>query len=140
MRADDTGGHRSDGYLSGARDLVTQGEHRRALKALQRREESAGKLQYESGSLAWVNALRALTGLVSPPGLLRGSAAIRYGGRALFGVSLAKIFLYDLSELSSVARAFSFILVGGLLLAGGFFLQRLSDRMGRARRARPDGN
>ena len=30
----------------------------------------------------------------------------------------------------SVARAFSFIFVGGLLLAGGFFLQRLSDRLG----------
>ena len=63
-------------------------------------------------------------------GLLRGSAAIRYGGLALFGLSLAKIFLYDLSSLSSVARAFSFIFVGGLLLAGGFFLQRLSDRLG----------
>ena len=55
---------------------------------------------------------------------------LRYGGLALFGLSLAKIFLYDLAELSSVARAFSFILVGGLLLTAGFFLQRLSDRMG----------
>jgi uncharacterized membrane protein len=51
----------------------------------------------------------------------------------LFGLSLAKIFLYDLSSLSSIARAFSFILVGGLLLAGGFFLQRLSDQLGPAK-------
>jgi uncharacterized membrane protein len=85
---------------------------------------------FERGQTA-VSALWALIGLaLLVGGLLRGSAAIRYGGLALFGVSLAKIFLYDLSELSSVARAFSFILVGGLLLAGGFFLQRLSDRMG----------
>jgi len=63
-------------------------------------------------------------------GLLRGSTALRYGGLALFGLSVAKIFLYDLSSLSSVARAFSFILVGGLILAGGFFLQRLGDRLG----------
>ena len=63
-------------------------------------------------------------------GLLRGSRAIRFGGLALFGLSLAKIFLYDLAELSSVARAFSFIFVGALLLAGGFFLQRLSHRLG----------
>ena len=60
---------------------------------------------------------------------LEGAAAF-IAGLALFGLSLAKIFLYDLSSLSSVARAFSFIFVGGLLLAGGFFLQRLSDRLG----------
>ena len=85
---------------------------------------------FERGHTA-VSGLWALIGLgLLVAGLLRGSAAIRYGGLVLFGVSVAKIFLYDLSELSSIARAFSFILVGGLLLAGGFFLQRLSDRMG----------
>jgi hypothetical protein len=85
---------------------------------------------FERGHTA-VSALWALVGLgLLVAGLLRGSSAIRYGGLALFGLSLAKIFLYDLAELSSVARAFSFIFVGGLLLAGGFFLQRLSDRMG----------
>ena len=78
-----------------------------------------------------VSALWALVGLgLLIVGLMRGSTSLRYGGLVLFGLSLAKIFLYDLSELSSVARAFSFILVGGLLLAGGFFLQRLSDRLG----------
>jgi hypothetical protein len=78
-----------------------------------------------------VSALWALIGLsLLVLGLLRGSPGIRYAGLALFGLSLAKIFLYDLSSLSSVARAFSFILVGALLLAGGFFLQRLSDRLG----------
>jgi uncharacterized membrane protein len=84
---------------------------------------------FERGHTA-VSGLWALIGLaLLVVGLLRGSAAVRYGGLALFGLSLAKIFLYDLAELSSVARAFSFILVGGLLLTGGFFLQRLSDRM-----------
>jgi hypothetical protein len=85
---------------------------------------------FERGHTA-VSALWALVGLgLLVAGLLRRSVALRYGGLALFGLSLAKIFLYDLAELSSVARAFSFIFVGGLLLAGGFFLQRLSDRMG----------
>jgi uncharacterized membrane protein len=85
---------------------------------------------FERGHTA-VSALWALVGLaLLVAGLLRGSAAIRYAGLVLFGLSLAKIFLYDLSSLSSVARAFSFIFVGGLLLAGGFFLQRLSDRLG----------
>jgi uncharacterized membrane protein len=85
---------------------------------------------FERGHTA-VSGLWALVGLaLLVVGLMRGSALIRYSGLALFGLSLAKIFLYDLASLSSVARAFSFILVGGLLLAGGFFLQRLSDRLG----------
>jgi uncharacterized membrane protein len=46
--------------------------------------------------------------------------------RVLFGVALAKIFLYDLSQLSSIARAASFLAVGALLLTAGFFYQRLS--------------
>jgi uncharacterized membrane protein len=62
---------------------------------------------------------------------------VRYAGLALFGVSLAKIFLCDLAELSSITRAFSFIFVGALLLAGGFFLQRLSGSIGP--RAAEDG-
>lgn len=91
---------------------------------------------FERGHTA-VSGLWALIGLaLLVVGLLRGSAAVRYGGLALFALSLAKIFLFDLSELSSVARAFSFIFVGGLLLAGGFFLQRLSDRL--APRSSPD--
>jgi uncharacterized membrane protein len=85
---------------------------------------------FERGHTA-VSALWALVALgLLLGGILRGSSAIRYGGLVLFGVTLAKIFLYDLAELSSVARAFSFILVGALLLVSGFFLQRLSDRIG----------
>jgi len=85
---------------------------------------------FERGHTA-VSGLWALVGLgLLVVGLLRGSALVRYAGLAVFGLSLAKIFLYDLASLSSVARAFSFILVGGLLLAGGFFVQRLSDRIG----------
>jgi uncharacterized membrane protein len=93
---------------------------------------------FERGHTA-VSAVWALVGLaLLVVGLLRGSAILRYGGLALFGLSLAKIFLYDLAELSSVARAFSFILVGALLLAGGFFLQRLSGRLGPGDGGPPD--
>ena len=100
------------------------------LEIAERVSTASVEADFERGHTA-VSALWALVGLaLLVAGLLRGSAAIRYGGLALFGLSLAKIFLYDLSSLSSVARAFSFIFVGGLLLAGGFFLQRLSDRLG----------
>jgi len=75
-----------------------------------------------------VSAFWALVGLgLLVFGLYRRSTILRYSGLVVFGLSLAKIFLFDLAELSSVARAFSFIFVGGLLLAGGFFLQRLSS-------------
>ena len=77
-----------------------------------------------------VSALWALIGLgLLVFGLYRRSKVLRYSGLVVFGLSLAKIFLFDLAELSSVARAFSFIFVGGLLLAGGFFLQRLSSSL-----------
>jgi uncharacterized membrane protein len=100
------------------------------LEIAERVSSASIETDFERGHTA-VSALWALVGLaLLVAGLLRGSPAIRYGGLALFGLSLAKIFLYDLSSLSSVARAFSFILVGGVLLAGGFFLQRLSDRLG----------
>ncbi|HLG08340.1 MAG TPA: DUF2339 domain-containing protein [Gaiellaceae bacterium] len=100
------------------------------LGVAERVSTASVETDFERGHTA-VSGLWALVGLaLLVVGLLRGSTAIRYGGLALFGLSLAKIFLYDLSSLSSVARAFSFILVGGLLLAGGFFLQRLSDRLG----------
>jgi hypothetical protein len=76
-----------------------------------------------------VSAIWALTGLgLLVAGLARRSSVLRYAGLGLFGLTLAKIFLYDLAELSSVARAASFLAVGGLLLAGGFVVQRLSER------------
>ena len=78
-----------------------------------------------------VSSFWALIGLaLLVVGLIRDERLLRYGGLALFGLSLAKIFLYDLGTLSSVARALSFIAVGALVLAGGFFLQKLSSHMG----------
>jgi len=100
------------------------------LEVAERVSRASVETDFERGHTA-VSAVWALIGLaLLVVGLVRGSVLVRYGGLALFALSLAKIFLYDLASLSSVARAFSFILVGALLLAGGFFLQRLSDRLG----------
>jgi uncharacterized membrane protein len=74
-------------------------------------------------------------------GLSRGSKEFRYAGLALLGLALAKLFLFDLSQLSSLTRAASFLAVGLTLLAGGFLVQRFArdrstpvsvDRVGRA--------
>lgn len=74
-----------------------------------------------------VSALWGVLGLaLLYVGLTRRLPGVRLGGFALFGVSLAKLFLYDLAFLSSVTRALSFLAVGAVLLLGGFFYQRLS--------------
>jgi uncharacterized membrane protein len=62
-------------------------------------------------------------------GLLRGSRGIRLAGFALYGIAIAKLFLYDLTYSSPLGRPLSFLAVGLLLLASGFFYQRLSERM-----------
>jgi uncharacterized membrane protein len=60
-------------------------------------------------------------------GLRWNISALRIAGFALFGVSLAKLFLYDLARLSSITRAASFLAVGAVLLIGGFLYQHLGE-------------
>jgi uncharacterized membrane protein len=75
-----------------------------------------------------VSGFLALLGLsLLYAGLKRHGRALRVGGLALLGVILGKVFLYDLAALSSAARAVSFLAVGGVLLLGGFFYQRLAS-------------
>ena len=91
---------------------------------------------FQSGHTA-VSAAWGLLGLVLLyVGLRRRSRPLQLGGFALFGVSLAKLFLYDLAQLSSVTRALSFLAVGAVLLLAGFFYQRLSSRVDRHPQAR----
>ena len=86
--------------------------------------------EFQRGHTA-VSAFWGVVALLSLyAGLRRGSPALRLAGFALFGAALAKLFLYDLSALSSVARALSFLAVGAVLLLGGFFYQRLAGPRG----------
>jgi uncharacterized membrane protein len=74
-----------------------------------------------------VSAVWAVVGLALLILGLKRSRALQVGGFALFGISLAKLFLYDLAFLSSITRAFSFLAVGMLIMVGGFFYQRLAQ-------------
>jgi hypothetical protein len=65
----------------------------------------------------------ALVGFVI--GLTRRNRPVQRAGLALFGLSLAKLFLYDLASLSSITRALSFLAVGAVLLTAAFFVERL---------------
>ncbi len=76
-----------------------------------------------------VSALWAVVGLVLLSiGLWKDSRNVRIGGLVLFGIALAKLFLYDLSALSAMARAVSFLGVGLVLLLAAFLYQRVSGR------------
>jgi Predicted membrane protein (DUF2339) len=77
-----------------------------------------------------VSAFWGILALVSLyAGLRQRRPLLRGGGFVLFGVSLGKIFLFDLPSLSSAQRALSFLAVGAVLLLGGFFYQRLSAQL-----------
>ncbi len=76
-----------------------------------------------------VSAFWGLLGLtVLYVGLKHGLNWLRVVGFGLFGLALAKLFLYDLAFLSSITRAMSFLAVGALLLVAGFFVQKLSEQ------------
>ena len=58
-------------------------------------------------------------------GLRTNNSVIRNGALGLLLATIAKVFLYDLSTLTSIYRVISFIALGLLLLAGAFAYQRL---------------
>jgi uncharacterized membrane protein len=71
----------------------------------------------------------ALVGVaVLVTGLQRDLHALRLAGLALLGVTVTKVFVFDLATLSSMYRVVSFIGLGLLLLAGAFVWQRLRPR------------
>ena len=98
------------------------------LELVERISGGSSHTSLQRGETA-VSAFWAFLGLaLLYVGLKRGLQALRLAGLGLFVVSLAKIFLYDLPALSSITRALSFLAVGGVLLLGGFFYQRLGPR------------
>ncbi|HST19348.1 MAG TPA: DUF2339 domain-containing protein [Gaiellaceae bacterium] len=90
--------------------------------------------QFQRGQML-VSALWAIVALVLlSVGLVRDVPELRWGGLGLLGLALAKLFLFDLANLSSLTRAGSFLAVGFALLAGGFLVQRLARETPSARR------
>ena len=91
--------------------------------------------RFHAGHAA-VSAVWGLLGLVALyAGLRRRLGWLQAVGFGLFAVSLAKIFLFDLAFLSSVARALSFLAIGAVLLLGGLLVQRLGAQQRDARPA-----
>jgi uncharacterized membrane protein len=111
-------------WVAGA--LAVYGASLAILEAAQRLSPEGVHTDFQRGQTA-VSALWGMLALVSLyVGLKHRSGLLRGGGFILFGISLGKIFLFDLPSLSSAQRALSFLAVGAVLLLGGFFYQRLS--------------
>lgn len=80
---------------------------------------------FQRGHVA-VSASWAIIGLLLLyVGLRYELTRLRLAGIVLFGISLVKLFIYDLAFLSPITRAFSFLAVGVLMLLAGFFYQQL---------------
>ena len=78
-----------------------------------------------------VSAFWGLVGLALLYVGLTRFRALRVAGFVVFAVSLAKIFLFDLTSLTSITRALSFLAVGAVLLLGGLLLPAPRDRPAR---------
>jgi uncharacterized membrane protein len=123
--------------LVGAGVLVLYALSLGLLDAAERISGASVETDFQRGHTA-VSAFWGAVGLgLLTLGLLRRARSIRIAGLVLFGISLAKLFLYDLAYLSSLSRALSFLAVGALLLLAGFFYQRLSGRLEERDRAGP---
>lgn len=71
-------------------------------------------------SVAWATFGAVLFGA----GLRTETRLFRLQGVAVFGVTTAKVFLFDTQELDTVARTISFLVLGSLLLAASYAYAR----------------
>ncbi|GAA4109741.1 DUF2339 domain-containing protein [Aminobacter aganoensis] len=86
-----------------------------------------GQVETYSYSALW---LAMGVGLLVAGVTLR-SQVLRIASAALISIAVAKVFLFDMSELEGVLRALSFIGLGAVLIGIGLFYQRLLTRAAR---------
>ena len=80
-----------------------------------------GQIETYSYSALWL----AMGVLLLVAGLRLNSRVVRIASAALVVVAVAKVFLFDMSELEGVLRALSFIGLGAVLIGIGLFYQRM---------------
>lgn len=83
----------------------------------------AAQFQREWISVTWGAAGAGMLGF----GFFSEQRWMRLGGLALFGLGILKLFLYDLSSLTGLARILSFILLGLLLMAASWAYTRFKS-------------
>ena len=83
-----------------------------------------GQIETYSYSALWL----ALGVALLVAGTWLKSQVLRLGSGVLIAIAVAKVFLFDMSELEGVLRALSFIGLGAVLIGIGLFYQRLLMR------------
>ncbi len=97
------------------------------FEAFRRIEAEGHRYQGALASLSILWALYASALLAA--GLWRRYPPLRYAAIGLFGVTLAKVFLFDLSELEAHYRILAFVSLGLLLVAGSYLYARFVKRV-----------
>jgi uncharacterized membrane protein len=57
-------------------------------------------------------------------GIVKSFAALRVTAMVILGITLVKLFFFDITRLSTIAKTVLFMLLGGLMLVGAYFYQR----------------
>ncbi len=63
-------------------------------------------------------------------GIWKNKTHLRIMAIALFGITLAKLFFYDISSMSMIAKTIVFIILGGLLLSISYLYNRYKSKIG----------
>ena len=78
----------------------------------------------------WLSILWALYSfIIITIGILKKYKLLRWIALALFGITILKLFFLDLSFLKGFPRILSFVILGFLLLAVGFFYNKYKDKI-----------
>ncbi len=76
-------------------------------------------------SIVWATYASALVSM----GIVRKMRLLRMLGIFLIGITIAKVFFFDLSELKTIYRITSFVILGLLLLLVSYFYNRFKHRI-----------
>ncbi len=104
-------------FVLGTAEIFEWGD-RRPLVSLSRQE--AQFHAQVAVSVAWALYAAALLGA----GFLLRRTEFRWTAIVLFGLTLAKVLLFDTARLDAAYRILSFLLLGGLLVAASFLYQK----------------
>jgi hypothetical protein len=75
-------------------------------------------------SVLWVSFAVAMIII----GIKRRQAVMRITAMVILGITILKMFFYDLSSLSTIYKTVAIIAIGGLFLVGAYFYQTLSKQ------------
>lgn len=76
-------------------------------------------------SILWVGYALFLVGL----GIARNKKYLRFAAIALIGVTLAKLFFYDIADLPTIPKTILFISIGAVLLVVSFLYNKYKNRI-----------